>query len=161
MQVFDTESHASAQSDKTKEGLSLFGDSCGVVSIFLLAHRLLSGILNNTRTTLGRFLLRQWLLRPSLSLSVISARHDAVECLVKPENIVSADTMCNHLKGLKNVPRTLRIMKSGKAGLNEWRGLVQVRWTWICIDAVVVLSDCRTEVYFSCIPDPRASYGSK
>ncbi|OCB88935.1 hypothetical protein A7U60_g3890 [Sanghuangporus baumii] len=107
LQVFGSESHASAHSDKTKEGLSLYG------------------ILNSTRTTLGRFLLRQWLLRPSLSLSVITARHDAVECLMTPENIVTADAMCAHLKGLRNVPRILRMLKVGKAGLNEWQGIVK------------------------------------
>ncbi|EJC98525.1 uncharacterized protein FOMMEDRAFT_96519 [Fomitiporia mediterranea MF3/22] len=107
LQVFDTQSHAAVHSDKTKEGLSLFG------------------ILNTTRTNLGRLLLRQWLLRPSLSLSVIAARHDAVECLTMPENIVTADAMCSHLKGLRNVPRTMRLLKTGKAGLNEWQGLVK------------------------------------
>ncbi|KAL5519837.1 hypothetical protein ACEPAG_1497 [Sanghuangporus baumii] len=107
LQVFESESHASAHSDKTKEGLSLYG------------------ILNSTRTTLGRFLLRQWLLRPSLSLLVINARHDAVECLTTPENIVTSDAMCAHLKGLRNIPRILRMLKVGKAGLNEWQGIVK------------------------------------
>ena len=85
-----------------------------------------SGILNNTRTTLGRILLKQWLLRPSMSIPVISARHDAVECLIRPDNIVTADAMCGHLKGLKNIPRILRLLKTGKAGLFEWQGLVKV-----------------------------------
>ncbi|KAH8114747.1 muts domain V-domain-containing protein [Phellopilus nigrolimitatus] len=107
LQVFDTESHASVHSDKTKEGLSLFG------------------ILNTTCTSLGRILLRQWLLRPSLSIPIITARHDTVECLNRPENIVTADAMHNHLKGLKNIPRTLRQLKSGKASLYEWQGLVK------------------------------------
>ena len=66
LQIFDEESHASVHSDKTKEGLSLFG------------------ILNNTRTTLGKALLREWLLRPSTSIPVINARHDAVACFVLP-----------------------------------------------------------------------------
>ncbi|KAI5123127.1 hypothetical protein M0805_001482 [Coniferiporia weirii] len=107
LQVFETESHASVHSDKTKEGLSLFG------------------ILNTTQTSLGRLLLRQWLLRPSLSIPVISGRHDVVECLTRPENIVTSDAMHNHLKGLKNVPRTLRLLKSGRANLNEWQGLIK------------------------------------
>ncbi|KLO15985.1 hypothetical protein SCHPADRAFT_238288 [Schizopora paradoxa] len=107
LQVFDTESHASIHSDKTKEGLSLYGT------------------LNMTQTTLGRVLLRQWLLRPSMSLSIINARHDSVECLVRSENIASADAMHGHLKGLKNIPRILRQLKSGKAGLHEWQGLVK------------------------------------
>ena len=84
------------------------------------------GILDTTRTSLGRFLLRQWLLRPCLSIPTITARHDAVECLLRPENLGISDSMRNHLKGFRNIPRILRIMKSGKAGLYDWQGLVKV-----------------------------------
>ena len=89
-------------------------------------HQPITGILNSTRTTLGRLLLRRWLLRPSLSIPVITARHDAVECLTRPENIVTADAMCAHLKGLRNIPRILKMLKVGKAGMNEWQGVVKV-----------------------------------
>ncbi|PAV17141.1 dna mismatch repair msh5 [Pyrrhoderma noxium] len=124
LQVFDTESHASVHSEKTKEGLSLFG------------------ILNNTRTTLGRILLKQWLLRPSMSIPIISARHDAVECLIRPDNIVTADAMCGHLKGLKNIPRILRLLKTGKAGLFEWQGLVKFTFhTALLREALTELND--------------------
>ncbi|KAJ7761594.1 DNA mismatch repair protein MutS [Mycena maculata] len=107
LQVFENESHASVHSDKTKEGLSLFGT------------------LNNTKTTLGRALLRTWLLRPSLSLTVIKARHDAVACFISSENLVPAYAMHGHLKGIKNVPRILQIMRSGKAKMSDWQGLVK------------------------------------
>jgi len=63
LQVFENESHASVQSDKMKEALSLFG------------------ILNDAKTTMGRSLLHTWLLRPSLSISVIRSCQDAVACL--------------------------------------------------------------------------------
>lgn len=39
--------------------------------------------------------------------------------------------MRNHLKGFSNIPRTLRILKSGKAGLHDWQGLVKVRNLWL------------------------------
>jgi DNA mismatch repair protein MSH5 len=84
-----------------------------------------SGTLNTTKTTLGRALLRTWLLRPSLSLSVIKARHDAVACFTAPENLVPAHAMQGHLKGIKNVPRILEIMRSGKAKMSDWQGLVK------------------------------------
>lgn len=91
---------------------------------------LCAGILDATRTSLGRILLRQWLLRPSLSLDVINSRHDAVECLSNADNIVTSNTMHSHLKGLKNVPRILKLLKRGSAGLNDWEGLVKVT---ICV----------------------------
>ncbi|KAF8890007.1 muts domain V-domain-containing protein [Gymnopilus junonius] len=107
LQVFEDESHASVHSDKTKEGLSLFG------------------ILNNTKTTQGRSLLRTWLLRPSLSVSEIRSRHDAVECFMRAENLTTANALHNHLKGVKNVPRIMGLMKDGKAKLADWQGLVK------------------------------------
>ncbi|KAI0087825.1 muts domain V-domain-containing protein [Irpex rosettiformis] len=107
LQIFDNENHASIHSDKTKEGLSLFG------------------ILNNTRTSLGRNLMRQWLLRPSMSISVIAARHDAVACFMRPENINTANRMHTHLKGIKNVPKMLSALGSGKAKISDWLGLVK------------------------------------
>ncbi|KAG2361520.1 DNA mismatch repair protein MutS [Suillus spraguei] len=107
LQIFENESHASIHSDKTKEGLSLFG------------------ILDNTRTPLGRSLLRIWLMRPSLSIPVIAARHDAIECFLHPENLAPASTLQNHLKGIKNIPRILGLLKAGKAGVGDWQGLVK------------------------------------
>ncbi|TFK74858.1 hypothetical protein BDN72DRAFT_832971 [Pluteus cervinus] len=107
LQVFENESHASMHSDKTKEGLSLFG------------------ILNDTKTTLGRALLRSWLLRPSLLLTVINSRLDAVECFSSPENIVTANTMHNHLKGIRNMPRIMNMLKTGRGRLSDWQGLVK------------------------------------
>ncbi|KAJ7212032.1 muts domain V-domain-containing protein [Mycena pura] len=107
LQIFENESHASVHSDKTKEGLSLFG------------------ILNSTNTTLGRALLRTWLLRPSLSLDVIKARHDAVECFMSSENLVPASAMHGHLKGIKNLPLILGVIRLGKAKMVDWQGLVK------------------------------------
>ncbi|KAG2102216.1 DNA mismatch repair protein MutS [Suillus discolor] len=107
LQIFENESHASIHSDKTKEGLSLFG------------------ILDNTRTPLGRSLLRTWLVRPSLSIPVIAARHDAIDCFLHPENLAPASALQTHLKGIKNIPRILGLLRSGKAGVSDWQGLVK------------------------------------
>jgi len=84
------------------------------------------GILDHTKTTLGRALLRTWLLRPTLSIPVINARQDAVECFLHVENLATADIMQDHLRGVKNMPRTLRIMKSGRAKVSDWQALVKV-----------------------------------
>ena len=108
LQIFSEESHASIHSDKTKEGLSLFG------------------ILNNTKTTLGHALMREWLLRPSTSLDVIRARHDAVACFLRPENLATAGVMHAQLKGIKNIPKILAVMKAGRARISDWQSLVKV-----------------------------------
>ena len=84
------------------------------------------GILNSTKTSLGRSLMRTWLLRPSLSLPVINARLNAVACFLSPENLVPASVMHTHLKGIRNVPRILGLLKTGRAKLSDWQGLVKV-----------------------------------
>ena len=93
---------------------------------YLWHSQRLSGILNTTRTALGRSLLRTWLLRPSTSLEVIQARHDAVECFLLPENSPAVDALQSHLKGITNIPRTLAALKSGKGTTNDWQALVKV-----------------------------------
>ncbi|TFK40842.1 DNA mismatch repair protein MutS [Crucibulum laeve] len=123
LQIFENESHASVHSDKTKEGLSLFGT------------------LNNTKTTLGRSLLRTWLLRPSLSLPVINARHNAVACFMRAENLVPANAMHSHLKGIKNVPRILSVLRTGRAKVSDWQGLVKFAFH------ATMLRDSLTELH--------------
>ncbi|KIJ17739.1 hypothetical protein PAXINDRAFT_175534 [Paxillus involutus ATCC 200175] len=107
LQVFESETHASIHSDKTKEGLSLFG------------------ILNTTRTALGRSLLRTWFIRPSLSLKILKARHDAVEYFLRPENLPAVSALQTHLKGITNIPRTLGALRSGKETISDWQALVK------------------------------------
>ncbi|KAH7885327.1 DNA mismatch repair protein MutS [Phlebopus sp. FC_14] len=107
LQVFENEHHASIHSDKTKEGLSLFG------------------ILNHTRTPLGRSLFRTWFIRPSLSLEVLKGRHDAVECFLRPENLPATGALQVHLKGIANIPRTLGVLRSGKGRVSDWQALVK------------------------------------
>jgi DNA mismatch repair protein MSH5 len=85
------------------------------------------GILNNTRTTLGRNLLREWLIRPSLSLPVIAARHAAVACFIDPNNIATADDIQGHLSGIKNAPRVFKMLKAGRGKVKDWQGVVEVR----------------------------------
>ncbi|THV00846.1 hypothetical protein K435DRAFT_750810 [Dendrothele bispora CBS 962.96] len=121
LQVFENESHASIHSDKTKEGLSL------------------AGVLNNTHTSLGRALMRMWLLRPSLSLNTIRARHDAVECFLSVENLSIINSLHGHLKGIKNIPRMLGILKTGHAKVSDWQGLV--KFTVICVMLKETLSE--------------------
>lgn len=79
--------------------------------------------------TLGRQLLKTWLLRPSTSLLVIKSRHDAVECFCVSENVITASAMHSHLKSFKHIPRLMGKMKSDKVTLNDWKNLVKVsRW---------------------------------
>ncbi|KAJ3574002.1 hypothetical protein NP233_g2059 [Leucocoprinus birnbaumii] len=103
LQVFENENHASVHSEKFKEGLSLYGERRLAQQPSVNDHMQPLGTLNYTKTALGRTLLYSWLLRPSLSLPVIRSRHEAVACFLKPENLIPASAMHNHLKGIKNL----------------------------------------------------------
>ncbi|KAG6377088.1 muts domain V-domain-containing protein [Boletus reticuloceps] len=107
LQVFESENHATIHSDQTKEGLSLFG------------------ILNTTRTALGRSLLRTWFMRPSLSLQVLQARHDAIECFICAENLPVFGALQTQLRGIANIPKTLGLLRSGKGKFSDWQAIVK------------------------------------
>ncbi|CCA67650.1 related to MSH5-meiosis-specific protein [Serendipita indica DSM 11827] len=115
LQVFLSEKHASIYSDSVKEGLSIYG------------------ILNQTRTPFGGALLRQWLLRPSTSLSTISERHDAISCLTAIENQATAAALHKNIVGTKGVLLALARLRKGKATLQNWKAVIQF---WVSVTLV-------------------------
>lgn len=127
LQIFLDEKHASIYSDAVKEGLSIYGETTCHQFLLNSLPRFFIGILNQTRTALGRNLLRQWLLRPSMSLKVIKERHDTVACFVNSENIPTSDRIHRNIGGLKGAPLALTRLRKGKATLQNWRAMVQVR----------------------------------
>ncbi|EGG05517.1 uncharacterized protein MELLADRAFT_116742 [Melampsora larici-populina 98AG31] len=106
LQIFDQEAHANLHSNKTKEGLSLYG------------------ILNECVTYSGRMLLKNWLIRPSTQLDIISARANAVQCFLDSENEHCAGRMRQYLKSTGNLARTTMIVSSGKGRVGEWRSVL-------------------------------------
>ncbi|BGP41924.1 hypothetical protein JCM10449v2_005921 [Rhodotorula kratochvilovae] len=121
LQVFQDEAHAATGSTATKEGL-----------------------VNITRTPLGKILLRQWFLRPSLELGVIEARHDAVECFRRDVNQAPIDAIQSQFKHVKNIPRVLKALAGGTASLKDWQAV----WTFLYAsmlirDAVLCLENRR------------------
>lgn len=85
-----------------------------------------SGILNSTRTNLGRSLLHTWLLRPSTSLVVITARLNAVSCFSRADNLSPCAAIHTYLATLKSIPPSLKRMRAGQASMSDWQGLVKV-----------------------------------
>ncbi|GAA5983518.1 hypothetical protein JCM11641_005836 [Rhodosporidiobolus odoratus] len=115
LQIFSDESHASMHTTATKEGLSLFG------------------IVNVARTPLGRLLMKQWFIRPSLELMVIEKRHLAVECFLRSENHHIVDAIQSNFRLIKNTPRVLKSLASGRGGLKDWQTMWQVLYGSIMI----------------------------
>ncbi|GAA6016434.1 hypothetical protein JCM11491_002410 [Sporobolomyces phaffii] len=104
LQIFEQEAHASMHATRGKEGLSI----CNIVDL--------------TRSPLGRSLMRQWLIRPSLEMAVIEERHETVACFL----LVAADAIRSHLKSVKNVNTALVTLLSGRGKLREWSALYAV-----------------------------------
>ncbi|GAA5874385.1 hypothetical protein JCM8547_005384 [Rhodosporidiobolus lusitaniae] len=126
LQIFSDESHASTHSSATKEGLSLFG------------------IVNLARTPLARVLMREWFLRPSVELDVIKARQKAVECFLRSENQHITDAILSHFRLIKNVPRLLKTLSSGRGTLKDWQSVWQVLYGAIMVrDALLSLVHAR------------------
>ncbi|CAE6476796.1 unnamed protein product [Rhizoctonia solani] len=127
LQIFDDENHASIHSNKTKEGHSLFQ------------------LLNHTSTNLGRSLLRRWILRPSLSIPIITARHAAVEFFALTENVNTASNVRSNLRGLCQVPRTMGLLRTGRGRLSEWRGIAKFAYhVNLLKDIVRELNNCES-----------------
>ena len=108
-------------SSKTKEGLSLFGT------------------LNNTKTRYGAALLRQWFLQPSLSPSIITARHDAISVFLRQDNAETCELLRSSLRDVHNVPKMLMTVEQGKGSMREWEALT--RFTYHCAVIAEVLEE--------------------
>lgn len=93
------------------------------------------GTLNYTSTRTGYALLRQWLLRPSLALDVIAARHDAIECFLRADNLSTCGAVRGHLKGVRSVPQMLLAMKRGRGEARDWETMCKVGVAPTCGDA--------------------------
>ncbi|KAF9302195.1 MutS protein msh5 [Mortierella antarctica] len=108
LQIFEDETHPSMHSSirGRKEGLSLFG------------------ITNTARTAQGRYLLKQWFLRPSLEMDVILSRHRTVGCFLRPENSVTVDQLASCLGHIKNMPKILLSLHR-RVNIAEWQAIHQ------------------------------------
>ncbi|KAF2866754.1 muts domain V-domain-containing protein [Massariosphaeria phaeospora] len=106
LQILELESHPNSHnqgpakaSSGSKEGLSVYG----------LFHHL-------ARTPQGKYLLRQYFLRPSLNPDVINERLDTVSMFVRPENAATLDVLVKNMKTVKNMRVTLRDLRKGVGG---------------------------------------------
>lgn len=114
LQIFEDESHPNfhmqGPKGRGKEGLSLFG------------------IMNGTRSPLGHVMLKQWFLRPSLSLSILTSRHDTLTAFLHPSNSHVLVALGKSLRYIKNIPKVLsglrRGLGSGGRG-GEWISLAK------------------------------------
>ncbi|KAI7321938.1 hypothetical protein KC315_g8978 [Hortaea werneckii] len=121
LQITSTESHPNAQnqgppskglSSGAKEGLSVYG----------LFHHL-------AKTSQGRALLRQYFVRPSLNINIISERLQTISVLLRPDNAEHLDHIVEHLAKVKNMRIvTVNLRKGVSSGLKKNRGVNNSVW---------------------------------
>jgi DNA mismatch repair protein MSH5 len=103
LQIMALESHPNSHnrgptksSSGSKEGLSVYG---------LFRHL--------ARTPQGKFLLRQYFLRPSQNIEVIEERLNTVDIFVRPENDSFMNEMGTNLRNISNMHVVLMKLKKG------------------------------------------------
>lgn len=95
----------------TLESLDIFSNDGGKGSLFWL--------LDHTRTSFGSRILKEWVLRPLLSLSEIEERLDAIECIKEEINNVFFEALNQMLKNTSDLLRTLNRIAYGNTSRKE------------------------------------------
>ena len=142
LQITSTESHPNAQnqgpasrgwpSGGAKEGLSVYG---------LFQHL--------AKTSQGRFLLRQYFLRPSLNMAVINERLDTISVLLRLDNAGTLDSIVESLSKTKNMRRvTVNLRKGISSSGSGSRGISTSVWPAIrdFTFHALHISDCMGEL---------------
>lgn len=118
LQILQTESHPNTfnqgpgkTSSRAKEDFSLYG----------LFHQ-------HLLTPQGRNRLRQYFLRPSVDLDVISKRHKILDLLLLPANATILQKMRSCLKKVKNMRPVMtnlhKGLSSGKGAFGSFKGTI-------------------------------------
>ncbi|GAB7348558.1 hypothetical protein MBLNU459_g6949t1 [Dothideomycetes sp. NU459] len=122
LQIIQSESHPHSHNQGptkansgSKEGLSVYG----------LFHHL-------ARTPQGKFILRQYFLRPSSSLTVINERHETISVFIHPENSAFMEELNKNLASIKNIRVMVVSLRKGISGSSRnGRGVSKSIWASI------------------------------
>ena len=122
LQIMQSESHPHSHnqgptksSSGSKEGLSVYG----------LFHHL-------ARSPQGKYMLRQYFLRPSLSIPLINERLDAIGVFLKAENDTPFRNMVKAMSNIFNVRRLLINLRKGVSGSSGRNGgIANMIWSGV------------------------------
>lgn len=122
LQIMSTEAHPNAQQQGPSGNKNNAGGSKEGLSVYGLFHPL-------AKTPQGRHLLRQYFLRPSTNLNVITARLDTLTVLQKPDNSAVLNRLTASLSGIRNIRlATISLRKGISSGLNRDKGISTSVW---------------------------------
>lgn len=131
LEIFQPRLHPSTHQKKGKEITSLYRKSHiqkqepSVAGSF---RRIVIDLLNYTVSPGGTHLLKQWILRPSLSLEIINERQESVAFFMDMDQRKgsSIKKLFGYLKHVKNMARILGHIYEHRAKVSEWHQLLQV-----------------------------------
>ena len=120
LQILQSESHPQSHnqgptkaSSGSKEGLSVYG----------LFHHL-------ARTPQGKYLLRQYFLRPSLDIDIINGRLDTASVFLRSDNNSPLDMIVKSLGQIKNMKTVMIHLRKGISnGLSKDGGIKSGVWS--------------------------------
>ncbi|KAL4646817.1 hypothetical protein GN956_G9558 [Arapaima gigas] len=121
LQIFKLELHPSVYKLQSgeKEGLSLYG------------------ILNRCKCKFGSRLLRQWFLRPTRDMSVLTRRQEVVRFFTSPRNADVLGTLQGCLRNVRSIPTLLHRMTLSHTKVSDWHSLYKTVYSAVCIRDVV------------------------
>lgn len=119
LQIMQSESHPHSHNQGPTEGAS--GSKEGL-SVYGLFHHL-------ARTPQGKYLLRQYFLRPSLDIAVINERLNTATVFLRPDNSSPLESLIKSLKQIKNMKTVLIHLRKGISnGANKSGGIKSGVW---------------------------------
>ncbi|ORE09067.1 hypothetical protein BCV72DRAFT_333979 [Rhizopus microsporus var. microsporus] len=115
LSIFEYDSHPSMHQKRGKEGLSLFG------------------LLNKTKSVLGKYRLKEWVMRPTTIRKTIEERHASIEFLIRSDVREELQELRSYLSQIKNIHWLLSKVKEHKATPNDWQHILKFAYYSICI----------------------------
>ena len=120
LQIFKSEHHPSVSGiGVKKEGVSLFG------------------IMDKTKSPVGRKLLKRWFLSPLLKLSPREARLNSIEFFLTPDHSHIVSELQESVKGIKDATQILIRIRAVRASLSDWVKLFQTLVNSLKISEIV------------------------
>lgn len=119
LQVMQSESHPHLHNQGPTKGTSGSKEGLSVYGLFhLLAH-----------TPQGKYMLKQYFLRPSLSLDLINERHDAISVFLQIANESGFQALVQNLKRIVNVRKIMINLRKGiSSASGKSRGVSRTIW---------------------------------
>lgn len=142
LQIMSTEAHPNAQQQGPAGNKNNSGGSKEGLSVYGLFQPL-------AKTPQGRHLLRQYFLRPSTNIHIITERLDTLTVLQRPDNSAVLDRLAASLSGIKNIRlATISLRKGISSGLNRDKGISTSVWYSLrqFVFSVLQIKDALVEV---------------